>query len=328
MDYKELFLQYIKNERNFSKNTLIAYSNDISQFHDYLNRRLANCVYKNVDYPILREWVMMMMSMNMSNRSVCRKIGTIRKFFKFLVREGVIEQNPADLLDRPKLPKRLPTFISEDKMKLVGEKDFFNDSNLVVKDINNLGSVDDAEVSTEKKFVISRDRLVVELLYQTGIRKAELCGLMLKDLDFPKMQILIRGKGNKERLVPILSGLREMFEDYLVARKNLFGDFGGIGSYAKDGEYVFLSNKGMNIYSKLVYRIVNKYLAKVTTMKKKSPHVLRHSFATHLLNNGADLVAIKDLMGHADLGATQLYTHVEFKELVKIFKQAHPRAEK
>lgn len=328
MDYKELFLQYIKNEKNFSKNTLIAYRNDLSQFHDYLNRKLANFVYKDIDYPVLREWVMMLMSMDMSNRTVCRKIGTIRKFFKFLMREEVIDQNPADLLDRPKLPKKLPTFVAEDKMEIVGEKDFFNDSNLVVKDINNLGVVEEKELSTEKKFEISRDRLVVELLYQTGIRRAELCGLMLRDLDFPKMQILIRGKGDKERLVPILSGLREIFEDYLVVRKDLFGDFGGIGSYAKDGEYVFLSNTGKNIYPKLVYRIVHKYLAKVTTMKKKSPHVLRHSFATHLLNNGADLVSIKDLMGHADLGATQLYTHVEFKELVKIFKRAHPRAEK
>lgn len=294
MGYKEEFLSYIEKEKRYSKHTVVAYENDISQFHDFLNRKLANFVLTEVTHKVIREWIVLLMSKGVTSVTVKRKISTLKVYFKFLMREGVLVSNPVELVTIPRVGKKLPVFLSENKMDDIKYGGFFEDS-----------------------FEGVRDRLILELFYQTGVRRSELIGLQLSDIDYARMQILVTGKGNKQRLIPIEWGLRHMIEDYLCLRKQEINP---------QNDFVFVTRKGRQVYDKLVYLIVKKYLTCVTTMKKKSPHVLRHTFATHLLNNGAELEAIKELLGHANLAATQVYTHTSFKQLIKVFKQAHPRA--
>lgn len=294
MEQKESFLSYIRDEKRYSKHTVLAYGKDIDQFHDFLNRKLVNFVLSDVNHKLIREWIVLLMSNGVTSTSVRRKISTLKTYFKFLMREGEVDNNPVELVTLPKVGKKLPAFVSEKKMEDLVYSDVFPGT-----------------------FEGIRDRLIIEVFYQTGIRRAELVGLKLQDVDFMRMQILINGKGSKQRYVPIESGLRQLFEDYLCCRKE---------DINPDTDFVFVTKKGKPVYDKLVYRVVKKYLAYITTMIKKSPHVLRHTFATHLLNNGAELDAIKELLGHANLAATQIYTHTSFKELIKVFNQAHPRA--
>jgi len=294
MGYKEEFLSYIEKEKRYSKHTVVAYENDISQFHDFLNRKLANFVLTDVTHKIIREWIVLLMSQGVTSVTVKRKISTLKVYFKFLMREGVLVANPVELVTIPRVGKKLPVFLSENKMEDIKYGGLFEDT-----------------------FEGFRDRLILELFYQTGIRRSELVGLQLSDIDYARMQILVTGKGDKQRLIPIGWGLRRMIEEYLCLRKQ---------EIAPHNDFVFVTKKGRQVYDKLVYLVVKKYLSCVTTMDKKSPHVLRHTFATHLLNNGAELEAIKELLGHANLAATQVYTHTSFKQLIKVFKQAHPRA--
>lgn len=294
MEYKEEFLSYIRDEKRYSKHTVLAYGKDIDQFHDFLDRKLVNFVISDIDHKVVREWIVLLMSVGVTPTTVRRKISTLKSYFKFLIREGITSNNPVELVTLPKVGKKLPTFISETKMEDIKDCDLFPND-----------------------FEGLRDKLIIELFYQTGIRRAELVELKLRDIDFPRMQLLINGKGNKQRYIPIEFGLRKLFEDYLCRRKEEINP---------DCEFVFVTQKGSQVYDKLVYRVVKKYLSYVTTVIKKSPHVLRHTFATHLLNNGAELNSIKELLGHASLAATQVYTHTSFEELIKVFKQAHPRA--
>lgn len=296
MDYKDEFLSYIENEKRYSKHTVVAYENDISQFHDFINRKLAIFVLADVTHKTIREWIVILMSNGATSSTVKRKISTLKVYFKFLMREGILQSNPTDLVAVPKIGKKLPVFLSEDKMDDIKYGDFFAHT-----------------------FEGTRDRLILEMFYQTGMRRAELVNLRLSDIDFARMQILVTGKGDKQRLIPIEWELRHLIEDYLCCRKQ---------DINPDNDYVFVTKKGKHVYDKLVYLAVKKSLSNITTMDKKSPHVLRHTFATHLLNNGAELEAIKELLGHANLAATQVYTHTSFKQLIKVFKQAHPRAEK
>jgi len=294
MEHKENFLSYIRDEKRYSKHTVLAYGKDIDQFHDFLNRKLVNFVLSDVDHKLIRDWIVLLMSNDVTSTSVRRKISTLKTYFKFLMREGIVENNPVELVTVPKVGKKLPTFVSEAKMEDLAYSDVFPST-----------------------FEGIRDKLIIEVFYQTGIRRAELVGLKLRDIDFPRMQLLINGKGSKQRYVPMEFELRQLLEDYLCCRKEEINP---------DNEFVFVTKKGTPVYDKLVYRVVKKYLSYITTVVKKSPHVLRHTFATHLLNNGAELEAIKELLGHANLAATQIYTHTSFKELIKVFKQAHPRA--
>jgi integrase/recombinase XerC len=295
MKYKDEFLAYLREEKRYSKHTVIAYGNDIGQFHDFINRKLTNFVLSDIDHKLIREWIVVLMSLGLTPTSVKRKISTLKTYFKYLLRERVVDKNPVDLVILPKVGKKLPSFVPEDKMDSLMNGDFFPET-----------------------FQGLRDKLIIEVFYQTGIRRSELINLKLIDIDFPRMQILVTGKGDKQRLLPIESGLRQMFEDYLCLRKDKINPNNG---------WVFVTNAGSKVYDKMIYRLVKKYLSYVTTMAKKSPHVLRHTFATHLLNNGAELLAIKELLGHVNLAATQIYTHTSFKQLIKVFKQAHPRAE-
>jgi integrase/recombinase XerC len=236
-----------------------------------------------------------LLNRNIQTKSVNRKLSTLKTFYKYLRKNGMIDTIPMDKMIAPKIKKTLPEFVSNESMIDIFEK-----------------------IEFENNFTDIRNRLIIEMLYCTGIRLSELVNLKTSEIDFYNQQIKVKGKRNKERLIPFDTILGDSIREYLIMRKEV--------DSIKNSEQLFLTKKGKGIYNKLVYRIVNTYLNKVSTLKKKSPHVLRHTFATHMLNNGADLNTVKELLGHANLSATQIYTHNTIDKLKTIYKQAHPRA--
>jgi integrase/recombinase XerC len=235
------------------------------------------------------------MEAGVTSVSVHRKISCLRVFFRFLRREGLIKDNPLDKVILPKRKKRLPVFVGEEALRALLDENNFGDD-----------------------FAGLRNRLIIEMFYLTGMRRAELTGLHKSDIDFSGMTIKVTGKRNKQRIIPLADPLAVRIRQYLQVRNELSG--------TDDEEWLFITGKGNKLYDKYVYNVVKGYLAMVTTIEKKSPHVLRHTFATHMLNRGADLNAIKEFLGHANLSATQIYTHNTFEKLRNIYKQAHPRA--
>lgn len=294
MDIREaklLFLQYLAIEKRSSRHTLTAYSSDLEEFEKFLLDTYSLHDDAAVDHLVVRSWVIQLMENNISARSVNRKITTLKTFYRFLQREFGEIQNPMEKVLSPKTSKRLPVFVEESGMELLLDKVDFGDG-----------------------FAGLRDRLIIDMLYGTGMRLSELIELQLSDIDLFRRQLKVLGKRNKERIIPIHTELGTWIEKYLAARPE-----SAVFTF-------FVTDKGGKLYEKFVYRLVNSYLSQVTTISKKSPHVLRHTFATHLLNNGADLNAIKELLGHANLSATQVYTHTTIEKLKNIHKQAHPRA--
>ncbi len=288
------FLKYLEFEKRSSSHTLIAYRCDLEQF-------LSFCYNKGIDdisaitTRIVRSWVVELVNGGMAPKSVSRKITTLKSFFKFLMREEYIELSPAEGVTTPKIPKKLPVFVRDSEMNhLLDDIPFANDYEGV------------------------RDKLILELFYGSGMRLSELVGLTDRDFDLKQGIVRVTGKYNKDRLIPMYNQLIYLIEQYINVRNMEFG--------MNKANSFFLTGKGEKVYHKLVYRIVNKYLALVTTLHKKSPHVLRHSFATSLLNAGADLNAIKELLGHSNLNATQVYTHNSFERITDIYNQAHPRS--
>jgi integrase/recombinase XerC len=233
------------------------------------------------------------MNHEVSARSVNRKITTLKSFYKHLIKLGVIDSNPAKGLALPKIRKKLPSFVEEDKLSQLLDNGYFDND-----------------------FIGTRDKLIITLFYGTGIRLSELIGLKETDIDRRNSQIKVLGKRNKERIIPYPVSINQLIEQYVILKNNV---------NCESAEVLFVTEKGTPVYEKLVYRIVKQNLSKVTLLEKKSPHVLRHTYATHLLNNGADLNAVKELLGHSNLAATQIYTHTTFKKLHDIYKQAHPR---
>lgn len=294
MRHKQDFIEYLRFEKRFSKHTILSYENDLRQYFDF-----AAGTGQTDDLPdaiTLRMWVVSQMENEITPRTIHRKLSTLRSYCKYLMQMGYMKTNPLDKVLKPKLGKRLPEFIENERInQFLNAYDFGSDFNG------------------------KRNRLVVELLYQTGMRRAELISLKPSSFDASKKQILVIGKRNKQRIIPISSNLAALIEDYLNYRNEKFPDSGE--------EALLLTDKGKPVYDKLIYRIVNNFLSYLTTRKKKSPHVLRHTFATHLLNKGADLNAIKELLGHANLSATQVYTHNSFENLKNTYKKAHPRAD-
>lgn len=288
---REGFIQYIQYEKRYSPHTVLAYRNDLEQFFGFLSERYQVGDVREVTYQMVRSWLVELMENGVTPRSVNRKLTTLKSFFRYLVRDGSIDVNPMARVVSPKTPKRLPVFLEEEKMELL------------------FSGVDFGE-----GYPGIRNRLIVELFYATGMRLSELVGLKETDIDFSNATIKVLGKRNKERLIPFGNSVRELMKTYL-AEKQIFAS-----------EYLFLTDKGKRIYPRMVHRIVTWILGNVTTLGKKSPHVLRHTFATHLLNNGAELNAVKELLGHANLSATQVYTHNTIEKLKKVYKQAHPRA--
>lgn len=290
----ELFLNYLKYEKRYSIHTITAYENDLGQFVLFTKKLVEGFCVEKVDYHQIRQWIVSLMNGGISAKSVNRKIAALKSFYRFLLREGVIEKNPTEKVPIPKMAKKLPEFVQEKEMSQLLDGKFF---------------IDDFEGK--------RDKAVVSLFYGTGIRLAELVSVRFSDLSLSGKMVKVNGKRNKERLVPFPTEISTVLNQYLETRNELFPN---------SGDFLFLTAKGEPAYHELIYRIVKKQLSLVTTIDQKSPHILRHSYATHLLNRGADLNAIKELLGHANLAATQVYTHTSFEQLKKVYKQAHPRA--
>lgn len=293
MDYRESFFNYLKFEKRNSSHTVVAYKIDLDQFVQFCTEVVGEFNVKKVDAKIIRSWIVQLMENDLSARSVNRKVTTIKSFFRFLLKEQIVENNPTTYLTLPKIRKKLPNFVEEKNLNHLLDDGFFP---------NNFTGI--------------RDKLIITLLYGTGIRLAEL--LLLKDNDFDTKNCMIRvlGKGKKERIIPYPNSINQLIEQYMNKRDSAVGS---------KTERLLVTDKGRPVYEKLIYRVVKNNLGKVTLLEKKSPHVLRHSYATHLLNNGADLNAVKELLGHANLAATQIYTHTTFERLHDIYKQAHPR---
>jgi len=291
------FIQYIQFEKRYSPHTVSAYQSDLNQFILFLNTPEETITHPSeITHHLIRNWMVSMMSEDITARSITRKIATLRKYFKFLLQEGIITHNPASKINTPKSPKNLPVVVEDAKLTQM---------------------LDDNEVfSPDFKGV--RDKLVIETLFGTGMRLAELLGLKETDINIYEGTLKVLGKRNKQRIIPINNELKLLIAEYLKLKKNQ--------KFNNNSLTLLVTDKGADAYPKLIYLIVQKYLSYISTQNKKSPHVLRHTFATSLLNRGADLNAIKELLGHANLSATQIYTHNSVERLKSIYKQAHPKA--
>ncbi|UOG74397.1 tyrosine-type recombinase/integrase [Hymenobacter tibetensis] len=294
----DLFFNYLRSERRYSPHTLLSYQTDMRQFAEYLNATYELTDLSQADHTLIRSWVVTLMQQDLDPRTVNRKIACLRSYFKFLLTTNVIGRNPMLRIKAPKMAKKLPEFVAEDSLNGLLNSFEFPDT-----------------------FVGARDQLVLELLYGTGIRLSELIGITPDDVNLHGQTVRVTGKGNKQRLVPLNQSLVASLERYIAFRKR------EIGNSDNTRTALLVTDKGEPMYEKLVYRTVKHYLSQITTSSSQQhPHVLRHSFATHLLNKGADLNAIKDLLGHANLAATQVYTHLSIDKLKSVFEQAHPKA--
>ena len=286
--HKKKFLHYLLHEKRYSQHTIKSYETDLQQFFFFLADEFQVSSAKKVTFQLVRSWIATLLNNNISARSVNRKITTLKTYFRFLINEDVISISPMQKIIGPKTPKKLAVFVEEIKMEELFNKVEFGEGD-----------------------VAERDRLILELFYFTGIRLSELVNLKKSDVDFSNSTIRVLGKRNKERLIPITPYILDKIKTANNSNKSVF---------------LFVSKKGTQISAKQVYRLVNKYLGMVTSLNKKSPHILRHTFATHMLNNGADINAVKELLGHANLSATEVYTHNTIEKLKTVYKQAHPRA--
>jgi integrase/recombinase XerC len=295
MSHKESFLKYILIEKGYSPHTVRSYQNDLDQFFAFLEKTGSPGVPAEVSSHDIRAWIVSMLDNSISSSTVHRKISCLRIFFKYLRKENILQHDPMDKVVLPKRKKNLPVFVGESAMdNLLDKFDFGSD------------------------FQGLRNRTMIEMFYLTGIRRAELIGLKNNDVDLSAGTVKVTGKRNKQRIIPIVKSFIKQLEEYIRIRENQFPSSGG--------GWFFITNKGNKLYDKYVYNTVKCYLTMVTTIEKRSPHILRHTFATHMLNRGADLNSIKELLGHANLSATQIYTHNTFEKLKKVYKQAHPRA--
>ena len=287
--YLKEFINYIQSEKRYSDYTITSYKIDLNQFFNYLIEEYNIDIPQNVTFKIVRNWISYLLESGLKPRSVNRKISSLKSYFKFLVISNYSDSNPTLKITSPKTSKRLPVFLEKEKINSLLDAKYFDEN-----------------------FIGYRDKLIIELFYFTGIRLSELLNISIKDIDFNNSQIKVLGKRNKERLIPLTYTLISELKNY-INKHNI-------------NSYLFVDENNKKLYSKKVYRIVNKYISKVSSIKKKSPHILRHSFATHMLNNGADINAIKEILGHANLSATQIYTHNSIKKLKNVHKQAHPKA--
>lgn len=289
------FLDYIKFEKRFSRHTIVSYETDLVAFFDYLQRTYDGVPLEQLTHIYVRSWLAFLKDNDMTAKSINRKISTLRSFFKYQLKVGLIQQTPMTKINAPKNEKRLPKFVAKKDVETL---------------FNHVAFSDDWKGKT--------DRLIFLIFYNTGMRLSELIGLKDGNIDFYNYSIKVLGKGNKERIIPMSSELAGEIKNYLNAKKELTTKY--------EPEVLLLNEKGKKLAPRSVYSIVKHYLNLVTTVEKKSPHILRHSFATHLTNNGADLNAVKELLGHSSLAATQVYTHNTIEKLKNIYKQAHPKA--
>lgn len=299
----QLFLDYLKNVKRYSSHTIVAYETDLHQFFQFCGIKAEEENFSKITAKVVRRWLGAEMSGKMRGgvrieklkaASGKRKLTSVKMFFQFLLKNGVVKVNPAEGISGPKLPKRLPIFVPEEQME-----------NLLDK------------MEAGEGFHQLRDWLILLLAYDTGMRRSEIVGMCVEDVDFSRKCLRVQGKGGKQREIPLMEELLEDMQYYLEERKKVV-EF-------EHGKF-FVTDKGKPIYAQFVYRLVTACLGEYTTLSKRSPHVLRHTFATHLLNHGGSIEGIKELLGHSNLAATQVYTHTSVKDMLRIFKQAHPRA--
>lgn len=292
--HTERFYRYLQFEKRFSQHTLTAYKIDLNAFGCFLLDRYEIDDVSAARHDMIRSWLVNLMEEGRSSSTVARKLSVLRTFFRFLLKEGSISSNPVLNIRAPKIKKRLPEFVEESRM-------------------NRLQDLP----SPQNDFPALRDKLVIETFYQTGMRLSELIALREEDIDIYNSRVRVRGKRRKERIIPFNKAFGGLLQDYLRLKK--------LTDFDNNPEVLFVKNNGEKLSPHVVYGLVKKYLNMTDTPGKKSPHVLRHTFATHLLNNGADLNAVKELLGHSSLAATQVYTHNSIAHLKKAWKQAHPR---
>jgi len=289
------FLSYLALEKKYSKHTTIAYLNDLNSFQMFCNEMYNGQSIVTVNYTQIRSWIVSLVEANLSNRSINRKISSLKSFYKFLQKIKEIEINPLAKHKALKIPKQVQVPFSE--------KEIINALNLIA------GNDD---------FESLRNKLIIELFYATGIRRSELINIKITDIDYVNETVKVLGKRNKERFIPLIKSVRKSLIRYLEVR----------GEIDTNSSYLFITKKGKIIYDTLVYRVINNYFSSVSSKVKKSPHIIRHSFATHLLNEGADLNSVKELLGHSSLASTQVYTHSSLGKLKEVYNKTHPRSEK
>lgn len=288
------FLDYLRYERNYSEKTVLAYAEDILQLEEFAKEEVGEFNPAEVKSDLVREWIVSLMDKGYTSTSVNRKLSSLRSFYKYLLKQGVVEVDPLRKISGPKNKKPLPSFLKEGEMnRLLDETDF------------------------GEGFKGCRDHLIIGMFYATGMRLSELIDLEDKDVDFSASLLKVTGKRNKQRLIPFGDELRDAMLAYVDVRNE---------AVSERSEAFFVRENGERLYKSLVYNLVKRNLSKVVTLKKRSPHVLRHTFATTMLNNEAELGAVKELLGHSSLATTEIYTHTTFEELKKVYKQAHPRA--
>lgn len=295
------FCNLLQHQKRYSNHTVVAYKNDLEQFQQYIINAYQIHSLKEVKTTIIRSWIVELLQEGIKPQSINRKLSTLKSFYKYLLKNSIVEENPLLKITSPKTSKRLPIFINEKEMnQLFTQVEFNND------------------------FEGKRDKLILELFYSCGMRLSELIYLTTSDVDIYNSTIKVLGKRNKERIIPLTNSFKKNYTLYVEEREKICDKLSR--TITSSTNYLFLTKNGKNIYEKLVYRLVNNYLSIVTTATKKSPHILRHTFATHMLNNGAELNTIKEILGHANLSATQIYTHNTIEKLKEVYKQAHPRA--
>lgn len=296
------FLDYLKFEKRYSPHTIISYENDIRAFFSYLSRQFGDMQLTEISSSFIRSWLADLKENKISSKSINRKISSLRSFFKYHLKRGAITIMPTANVIAPKISRRLPVFVKETETKQLLET-----LSRGAEDWKSLNAL-----------------MLITLFYSTGMRLSELIGLKERQVDIARSQIRVWGKGNKERIIPASPDLIRLMQDYQQKKAKEFGRADSTG--AKDEGFLLVTGKGRKLYPKYAWLLVNEYLKEASTLDKKSPHVLRHTFATHLMNNGADLNAVKELLGHASLAATQVYTHNTIEKLKDVYKKAHPKA--
>ena len=293
--YIQSFLDHLSYQKRYSAHTILAYKNDLFVFFDYIESQSGNMELAAINASHVRSWLADLKGAGMESKSLNRKISSLKSFFKYQLKQGSLTASPMASIISPKIRKRLPQFVAE-------------------KDISTLFEHVDFPVDWDGKTHL----LILQLFYNTGMRQAELVNLREAQIDKGNSNIKVTGKGNKERILPVSTELMKLIQDYMDCKRSQLSRF--------DNKFLLVNAKGKKLYPKYVYNAVKKYLSVVTTIDKKSPHVLRHSFATHLMNNGAELNAVKELLGHSSLAATQIYTHNTIEKLKDVYKKAHPKA--